>query len=264
MRRITLIALLLLLAAVASPAPPGLAQSSQPAAVQQAVGGRADFNQDGFADLAVGAPDEDIGSISDAGAVTVLYGTASGLSGNGSQLFTQVGGAIETQDFFGSALAAGDFNHDGFADLAASAPFETVGNLPGAGAVSVLYGSAGGLAASGGRLFTLIGSIIERGQNFAYSLATGDFDHDGFAELAAGAPGHNEFAGAVSVLQGSAGGLTDNDWQLFTQDSSGIPGAGEAGDSFGYALTAGSLGPAPATASTPGSASTQRPTTPNR
>jgi hypothetical protein len=196
MRRITLLVLLLLLPAVASPATAGLARS-QPTA-QPNAGVRADFNQDGLADLAIGAPSEDVGSISDAGAVTVLYGTASGLSGNDSQLFTQAGGAIETQDFFGSKLASGDFNHDGF------------------------------------------------------------------AELAAGAPGHNEFAGAVSVLQGSAGGVTDNDWQLFTQDSSGIPGVAEAGDSFGYALTAGSLGPAPATASTPRSGSTERPTTPNR
>ena len=39
-----------------------------------------DFNGDGFQDLAVGAPNEDVGTIVDAGAVNVLYGSPSGLS----------------------------------------------------------------------------------------------------------------------------------------------------------------------------------------
>ena len=89
----TLLVLRLLLAAVASPAVPGLAQSSQPAAAQPAVGVQADCNQDGFADLAIGAPGEAVGTIELAGEVNVLYGTAGGLNGTGSQLFTQVGGA---------------------------------------------------------------------------------------------------------------------------------------------------------------------------
>ena len=58
--------------------------------------------------------------------------------------------AAEAPDLFGSALAAGDFDSDGFADLAAGAPFEAVGSAEGAGAVSVLYGSAGGLTRTGG------------------------------------------------------------------------------------------------------------------
>ena len=212
MRRITPIALLLLLAAVASPAPPGLAQSSQPAAVQQAVGVRADFNQDGFADLAIGTPFEGVGSIGAAGTVTVLYGTASGTTSIGSQLFTQVGGAIEAGDGFGGSLAAGDFNHDGFADLAAGAGGEDVGSRVGAGAVSILYGSAGGLTATGGRLFTQVGGAVEAGDSFGAALAAGDFNQDGFADLAAGAPGEAvgsiQYAGAVSIVYGSAGGLT--------------------------------------------------------
>jgi len=84
----------------------------------------------------------------------VLPGSASGLTATGGQLFTQVGGAVEAGDQFGSVLGGGDFNNDGFADLAAGAPWERVGSVGLAGAVSVLPGSAGGLTASGGQLFT--------------------------------------------------------------------------------------------------------------
>jgi hypothetical protein len=197
-----------------------------------------DFNHDTFADLAVGAPGEGVGSAVAAGAVNVLYGSPSGLTGIGSQLFTQVGGAVEAGDEFGFTVAAGDFNHDSFADLAAGAPFEGVGGTVDAGAVSVLPGSAGGLSTVGGRLFPQVGGAVEVGDEFGFTVATGDFNHDSFADLAAGAPsedvGRTADAGAVSVLPGSAGGLSTSGGRLFTQ----VASAAEPGDQFGFALAA--------------------------
>jgi FG-GAP repeat len=200
-----------------------------------------DFNNDGFADLAVGAPFEDVGaSRADAGAVSVLYGSVDGLTATDGQLFTQVGSAAEPDDRFGFALAAGDFDNDGFADLAASAPFEDVGaSRADAGAVSVLYGSASRLTASGGQLFTQVGGATEAGDRFGFTVAAGDFNNNGFADLAAGAPledvGSTVDAGAVSEILGSASGLTASGGQLFTQ----VAGATEAGDRFGFAVAAG-------------------------
>jgi hypothetical protein len=70
---------------------------------------RADFDNDGFADLAVGVSAEDVGAIGDAGAVNVLYGTAGGLTSSGSQQFTQdspeLPDTAEESDQFGAALA---------------------------------------------------------------------------------------------------------------------------------------------------------------
>jgi FG-GAP repeat len=205
-----------------------------------------DFDRDGFADLAAGAPFEDAFSTVDAGAVSVLYGSTGGLTRIGGQLFTQVGGAVEAEDVFGASLAAGDFDNDGFADLAAGAPGEDVGTTPRAGAVSVLPGSSGGLTRVGGRLFTQVGGAVEAIDAFAASLAAGDFDHDGFADLAAGAPfeavGSTLDAGAVSVLYGTGGGLTRVGGQLFTQNTPGVGSSAEPLDNFGLTLAAGNFG----------------------
>jgi hypothetical protein len=101
----------------------------------------------------------------------------------------------------------------------------------------VLPGSASGLTRTGGRLFTQVGGASEPLDQFGFALAAGDFNHNGFADLAAAAPsegvGSATWAGAVSVLPGSAAGLTSGGGRLFTQDSPGVPGVAEASDSFG-------------------------------
>jgi hypothetical protein len=229
-----------------SPGVPGAAEPDDGFGFALAVG---DFDRDGFADLAIGVLDEDVGTIADAGAVNVLYGSTGGLTGVGSQIFTQnspgVGSAAEPDDNFGFALAAGDFDHDGFADLAIGAPDENAGTIANAGAVNVLYGAAGGLTGVGSQILTQnspgVGSAAEPDDNFGYALAAGDFDSEGFADLAIGAPGEDvgtlDRGGAVNILPGSAGGLTGLGSQLFTQNSPGVPGGTELGDNLGLALT---------------------------
>jgi hypothetical protein len=212
----------------------------------------ADFDGDGFADLAVGVFEEAVGGIYNAGAVNVLYGTPTGLTGSGSQLFTQdsagVGGAAEKGDSFGAALAVGDFDDDGFADLAVGVPGESLGTAESVGAVNVLYGSTTGLTGSGSQTFTQntsgVVSTAEVGDSFGDALTAGDFDGDGFTDLAVGASGESvgsvldgRHAGAVNVLYGSTAGLTGSGSQLFTQDSSGVGSTVERDDAFGFALT---------------------------
>jgi FG-GAP repeat len=200
-----------------------------------------DFNNDGFADLAVGAPTEDVGSVPDAGAVSVLYGSSAGLSTTGAQTFVQPVSAVEADDQFGFSLAAGDFNGDGPADLGVGAPFEAVGSKSFAGAASALYGSGtSGLTTAGAQTFVQPVSAVEVDDTFGFSLAAGDFDNDGFADLAAGAPfedvGSTIDAGATSALYGTAAtGLSLTGAQTFVQPVSAV----ERDDTFGWSLASG-------------------------
>jgi len=211
----------------------------------------ADFNNDGFADLAVGVPREGVGAAELAGAVNVLYGSTTGLSGSGSQLFFQGGGGVtdvaEPFDSFGAALAAGDFDNDGFVDLAVGVPGEDLQAIPNAGAVNVLYGSTTGLSGTGGQFFsqdtTGVLGTAEPEDGFGAAVGAGDFDNDGFADLAIGVPaedpGGAALAGAVNVLYGSAAKLTATGDQQFFQGNGGLIGVAEEGDFFGAALATG-------------------------
>ena len=60
------------------------------AATQVMAGGlKGDFNGDGFDDLAIGVPGEDVGAAGNAGAVNVIYGSKKGLRAKGDQFWHQ-------------------------------------------------------------------------------------------------------------------------------------------------------------------------------
>ncbi|MET7359227.1 FG-GAP-like repeat-containing protein [Streptomyces sp. NPDC005562] len=111
-----------------------------------------DVNGDGFADVAVGVPGEDIETTADAGSVVLLKGSRTGLTGTGSQAFDQskpgVPGASEKGDKFGARVLLSDPNKDGKADLTVAAPDED-GDVANTGAVWHLRGSAAGLTTTG-------------------------------------------------------------------------------------------------------------------
>jgi hypothetical protein len=113
------------------------------------VSASSDFNNDGYADLAIGSSGEDIGANNDAGSVNVIYGTSNGLDDDGNQFWTAgtngVQGAGSPDAGFGRTLAAGDFDGNGYTDLAIGAHQEDVSTTDMAGAVHVLYGSSCGL-----------------------------------------------------------------------------------------------------------------------
>ncbi len=228
----------------------GLGPSSTDAAIPFTP--TSDFNGDGFADLAIGAPFETIGTgstgVQFAGAVSVFYGSANRLGGSttiADQFWHQNTAGIldsaEGQDHFGTALASGDFNGDGFSDLAIGVADEDVGTINGAGAVNVIYGSSTGLKSAGNQLWTQNSAGIldtaETGDAFGARLAAGDFNGDGRADLAINSQfekiGTVNNAGAVNVIYGSSSGLASTGNQFWHQDSPNILEVVEEGDFFG-------------------------------
>jgi hypothetical protein len=209
-----------------------------------------DFNGDGYADLVIGAPRK--GNF-DTGIVQVVYGSAAGLNaGDGAVIDDQVWhrqlGSVgaDPDDWYGAAVAMGDINNDGYDDLAIGIPGATINGQAGAGAVQIFYGSPQGLTNSGVQNFSRASVDIpgtpELNANFGASLAVGDFDGDGYADLAIGIPQASvdgvSYAGAVQILYGRSSGLGVVGNELITQNSSGATATAEFNDQFGFALAA--------------------------
>jgi hypothetical protein len=204
-----------------------------------------DFNGDSFVDLAVGVITEDLGPFTDPGALNVIYGSATGLSAAGNQLWQQnspgVIDGVEDFDNFGRPRV-GDFNGDGFMDVGVGVIGEDVGAIVDAGAANVLYGSGTGLSAVGNQFVSQdspgILDLAETGDSFGADRSAADFNGDGFADLALGAyledVGAVADAGAVNLLFGSAGGLSGAGNQFWNQDAPGVLDIAETGDLFGF------------------------------
>ena len=213
-----------------------------------------DFDDDGYDDLAVGAPGDTVGGHKEAGSVTVIDGSEHGLGGAGDRLVTQntsgIDGDAELGDHFGAALASGDFDDDGFDDLAIGSPDEKLDDKRDAGSVTVVYGSDGGLRADGSQLLSqategLFGDI-ESDDRFGNALASGDVDDDGFGDLVIGVPGESigskGSTGAVVVLLGTSRRFRPSfASEPYSQGESGVPGGAESGDNFGEALAVGDI-----------------------
>ncbi|WP_406317227.1 FG-GAP-like repeat-containing protein [Streptomyces sp. NBC_00118] len=198
----------------------GLLTLSAGTAAAAASGPSSDFNGDGYGDLAATAEYATVGSASQAGAVVITYGSKSGITSTATQVIDQsspgVPGTPETDDVFGSALAHGDFDHDGYADLAVGAPGEDVDSATDQGLVTILWGSPAGL--SGGD--TLSGSTASKGAGTF--LVSGDFNGDGRDDLALAQPGSNVVSLRLSFVVDDLGLATRSELLL----ASAIDGSG--------------------------------------
>jgi len=214
-----------------------------------AASAQGDFNNDGRLDLAIGAPEESFSATGD-GSVNVIYGSATGLVSTGNQLLGEGDFTVPFSDeAFGAALAAGDFNGDGFEDLAVGIPEWDSGGGADSGAVVVYQGSAAGLTATGNQLIlqglNSVDDTSEAGDHFGASLAAANFGNGAAIDLAVGVPSENLIGtdeGAAHVFYGGPAKLNLAGDAFFHQNVSLVEDVLESGDNFGSSLAAGNFG----------------------
>jgi hypothetical protein len=148
----------------------------------------ADFNGDGFADLAIGAPfthpDGAAGPYD--GAVVVYYGSATGIDPSSRHV---IAGPAGKGREFGDSLTAVDLNNDGTSDLLVDDGIES-------NDLRVLYGGPSGLTRKGATNLKVPD---------ATALAVGDVNGDGHPDLVVGQPDRGKVQVQDGIPQDSEG-----------------------------------------------------------
>lgn len=172
----------------------------------RALAGAADYNGDGYPDLAIGAP----GAAENAGKVYVLFGGKDGFDAESS--LAAVGRTIpgfvvlgNSNLRVGAQLASlGDINGDGMDDLligTETRPGQKLSYL------YVIYGRAHSTPLNVGQLSDGSSGFVVRGPGETpigeHPANAGDFNGDGFDDFAFGVPKHGAFGSTFVVLGGN-------------------------------------------------------------
>ncbi len=188
-----------------------------------------DVNDDGYADVIVGAHSYD-NPESNEGSAFIYHGFATGLSATPNRTLDSP--SDQAEGSFGYSVAtAGDVNNDGYADVIVGArSYDNPESNE--GSAFIYHGSATGLSATPNR--TLDSPSDQAEGSFGYSVATaGDVNNDGYADVIVGAPNldnpeANE--GTVFIFHGSNTGIGSTPNRTLDSPSD------QAGCAFGYSV----------------------------
>ena len=153
-----------------------------------ALAANGDINGDGYHDVVIGVPNHNSEPGPKCGEVLVYLGGAGGLGFPASWLAS----GLTPYTYFGSSLAMGDFDSDGYSDVA-------VGILTSPRSIQVFFGGPSGLTYPAGWNIVPVVPI----SSMATVGSAGDWNGDGIDDLIACAPLDNDGKGTIAVYAGS-------------------------------------------------------------
>ncbi len=197
-----------------------------------------DINGDGYNDLAIGASSYPL--TQGQGRVYTFHSSSTGFA---TTISSASANSIITGeadgDLIGSKVRVADINGDGYGDVIAGAYGYNAGSFK--GRVYVFHSSSSGLGASiAAASATSILTGTSDSDNFGFSLAAGDLNSDGYADLIVGANGYNSGAskGRVYIFHSSSTGFAST---VAAASATSIVTGASDGDQFGVTVGLGDI-----------------------